>query len=570
MKHLFILPALGLALTAAACSGQTTKTDVEVGPYTVSTIEQNVWHIQDYNSANPAGESFDAEGNKTHFNNCSDIYLLVGEKEALVIDLSNPVSWAADAAESLRAIVAERAAGKPVTIAFTHNHGDHTGMLPAFVDDPNYKFALSYQDFSSEPFISKFPQERSTFIQEGYTFDLGGLELIAIAVPGHTDGSLAYYVKGHDLLFTGDAVGSGHGVWIFNTAGFENYVAAIPHLLQALDFLGADKDRLQIYGGHYWQKDWLDLPKGRELGYDYLLEMQELCNRIETGTAQSEPSNLGHPVLDTYFRNGNAIVVWNAAQAEAFRKQYPEKFVCRDAGVVFHQIDEHTWVGNGHYCYNESVYILEGEDRALLIDAGVYMPTLDKVAAQLTGKPVTLALTHGHGDHVGSARLFPEVWLHAADTALLRSNLPDYQGEIKLLSDGDVIDLGGRQIEVLHTPGHTFGSITFFDKTNHYGFSGDAFGSTNLLLFAGPFSALANTCERTIEYMEKNGIEKLYPGHYHGDNPETLQRVKDELTLSREVLSGKRKGEAGEANGLNRFVRDFGVTIRYNDPEALR
>ena len=570
MKHLFILPALGLALTAAACSGQTTKTDVEVGPYTVSTIEKNVWHIQDYNSANPAGESFDAEGNKTHFNNCSDIYLLVGEKEALVIDLSNPVSWAADAAESLRSIVAERAAGKPVTIAFTHNHGDHTGMLPAFVDDPNYKFALSYQDFSSEPFISKFPQERSTFIQEGYTFDLGGLELIAIAVPGHTDGSLAYYVKGHDLLFTGDAVGSGHGVWIFNTAGFENYVAAIPHLLQALDFLGADKDRLQIYGGHYWQKDWLDLPKGRELGYDYLLEMQELCNRIETGTAQSEPSNLGHPVLDTYFRNGNAIVVWNAAQAEAFRKQYPEKFVCRDAGVVFHQIDEHTWVGNGHYCYNESVYILEGEDRALLIDAGVYMPTLDKVVAQLTDKPVTLALTHGHGDHVGSARLFPEVWLHAADTALLRSNLPDYQGEIKLLSDGDVIDLGGRQIEVLYTPGHTFGSITFFDKTNHYGFSGDAFGSTNLLLFAGPFSALANTCERTIEYMEKNGIEKLYPGHYHGDNPETLQRVKDELTLSREVLSGKRKGEAGEANGLNRFVRDFGVTIRYNDPEALR
>ena len=570
MKHLFILPALGLALTAAACSGQTTKTDVEVGPYTVSTIEKNVWHIQDYNSANPAGESFDAEGNKTHFNNCSDIYLLVGEKEALVIDLSNPVNWAADAAESLRSIIAERAAGKPVTIAFTHNHGDHTGMLPAFVDDPNYKFALSYQDFSSEPFISKFPQDRSTFIQEGYTFDLGGLELIAIAVPGHTDGSLAYYVKGHDLLFTGDAVGSGHGVWIFNTAGFENYVAAIPHLLQALDFLGADKDRLQIYGGHYWQKDWLDLPKGRELGYDYLLEMQELCNRIETGTAQSEPSNLGHPVLDTYFRNGNAIVVWNAAQAEAFRKQYPEKFVCRDAGVVFHQIDEHTWVGNGHYCYNESVYILEGEDRALLIDAGVYMPTLDKVAAQLTGKPVTLALTHGHGDHVGSARLFPEVWLHAADTALLRSNLPDYQGEIKLLSDGDVIDLGGRQIEVLHTPGHTFGSITFFDKTNRYGFSGDAFGSTNLLLFAGPFSALANTCERTIEYMEKNGIEKLYPGHYHGDNPETLQRVKDELTLSREVLSGKRKGEAGEANGLNRFVRDFGVTIRYNDPEALR
>ena len=570
MKHNFILPALGLALMAVACSGQTTEADVEVGPYTVSTIEKNVWHIQDYNSANPAGESFDAEGNKTHFNNCSDIYLFVGKEKALVIDLSNPVDWADNAAESLRAIIAERAAGKPVTITFTHNHGDHTGMLPAFVDDPDYRFALPDQDFGIKPFVDKFPTARTSFIQEGSTFDLGGMELIAVNASGHTDGSLAFYLQGHDLLFTGDAIGSGHGVWIFSEDGFNNFVSTVPHLIEVLDILGADKDRLQIYGGHYWQKDWLTLPEGREIGYDYLLEMKELCDQIEAGTAKSEPSNLGHPLLDTYYRNGNAIVVWNAAQAEKYRSQYPEKFVYRDGNVVFHQIDEHTWVGNGHYCYNESVYVLEGEERALVIDAGVYIPFLDRIVATLTDKPVTLALTHGHGDHVGSVGCFPEVWLNSADTGLMLSNLEKYEGESKSLADGEIIDLGGRQIEVLYTPGHTIGSITFFDKANHYGFSGDAFGSTNLLLFAGPFSAFANTCIRTIDYMEKNGIEKLYPGHYHGDNPETLQRVKDELTLSRDVLSGKRKGEVEEANGLNRYVRDFGVTIRYSDPEALR
>ena len=566
MKHHLILSAFALALSVAAC-GQ--PKEVEVGPYTVSSIEKNIWHIQDYNKSNPAGESFDATGNKSHFNNCSDIYLLVGEKEARVIDLSNPIDWADNAAESLRSIVAERAAGKPVTITFTHNHGDHTGMLPAFIDDPDYKFALSAWDFDIPQFAGKFPEDRSTFIQEGYTFDLGGLELIAIDVPGHTDGSLAFYVKGHDLLFTGDAIGSGHGVWIFNGAGFEQYVSAVPHLMEALDFLGADKDRLQIYGGHYWQKDWLELPKGREMGYDYLLEMKELCDRIEAGTAQSEPSNLGHPVLDTYFRNGNAIVVWNAAQAESYRHQYPEKFVYRDGDIVFHQIDEHTWVGNGHLCYNESVYVLEGEDRALVIDAGAYMPHLDKAVARLTDKPTTLVITHAHGDHVGGVVCFPEVWVHPADTVLI-GNAEGYNGEIKFLADGETIDLGGRQVEVLHTPGHTFGSITLFDKAHHYGFSGDAFGSTNLLLFSGPFSAFGNTCLRTIAYMEKNGIEKLYPGHYHGDNPETLQRVKDELTLTRDVLSGRRKGVVEEANGLNRYVRDFGVTIRYYDPDALR
>ena len=45
-----------LAMTLVACGG---PKDVEVGPYTVSVIEDNVYHIQDYNSANPAGESFE-------------------------------------------------------------------------------------------------------------------------------------------------------------------------------------------------------------------------------------------------------------------------------------------------------------------------------------------------------------------------------------------------------------------------------------------------------------------------------------------------------------------------------
>ena len=100
MNLKLFLPAVALAMLAA-CAG---PKDVEVGPYTVSVIEKNVYHIQDYNSTNPAGETFDAEGNKTHFNNCSDIYLFVGEKKALLVDLSNPIDWADNAAEALRDI----------------------------------------------------------------------------------------------------------------------------------------------------------------------------------------------------------------------------------------------------------------------------------------------------------------------------------------------------------------------------------------------------------------------------------------------------------------------------------
>ena len=584
MKRLSIL----LALALAACGP---AKDVEVGPYTVSVIGKNVYHIQDYNSSNPAGEEFDADGKLTHFNNCSDIYLLVGKKEALMIDLSNPIDWADNAAESLRSLVAERTKGKPLTIAFTHEHGDHTGMLPAFVDDPEVRFALPEGDFAW--FKERYPEANAHFIDwqgvipdESLTFPFGGMTVEVIPVPGHTQGSVTYLLKEQNLLFTGDAVGSGHGVWIFNEDGFNQYVTSVPSLIETLDALGVDPDRLKIYGGHYWQKDWLKLPEGQELGMEYLRDMKALLDEMEAGTAATEPSNLGRPGLDTYFRHGQAIVTWSAEQLEKHNAQYPESFVYRDSDVVFRRIDDRTLEGNGNRVYNESVYLLEGDDRALLIDAGYWMPDLAKTVAKLTDKPVTVALTHGHGDHVGGAIVylgdwyyldasdpigFPEVSIHLADIPLIEYNARKCHVKANLLSDGDIIDLGGRQIEVLHTPGHTSGSVTFFDKERHYGFSGDAFGSTNLLLFTNSFRTLINTLDRTIEYMQANGIEKLYPGHYHGDNPETLQRLLDEKRMSQELLSGKRKGVLEDAESdLNSYIYENGVYIRYNDPEALK
>ena len=566
MKHTPFLPAFALALALTACGS---AKDVEVGPYTVSVIGENVYHIQDYNKSNPAGEAFDAKGNKTHFNNCSDIYLLVGEKEALMIDLSNPIDWADNAAESLRALVAARTKGKPLTIAFTHEHGDHTGMLPAFVEDSEVNFALPEGDF--EGFAERYPNAKARFIGEGEIFDLGGMEVEAIAVPGHTNGSTAYLLKSQNLLFTGDAVGSGHGVWIFNEDGFNQYVTAVPYLIEYLREHEVDEDGLQIYGGHYWQKDWLNLPEDRELGMEYLLDMKELLDEMEAGNAAAEPSNLGRPELDTNFRHGEAIVTWSAEQLEKHNAQYPEPFVYRDGEVVFRRIDDRTLEGNGFQVYNESVYLLEGEDRALLIDAGAWMPHLAETVAKLTDKPVMVALTHGHGDHVGGVIGFPEVWISPADTSMIGQGARHYGIKMNLLSDGEIIDLGGRQIEVLATPGHTSGSITFFDKERGYGFSGDAFGSTNLLLFTNSFRTLANTLDRTLAYVKANDIKILYPGHYHGDNPETLQRLLDMKRMTQEVLSGKRKGVKEDAgNGLNSYIYENGVYIRYNDPDALK
>jgi len=245
--------------------------------------------------------------------------------------------------------------------------------------------------------------------------------------------------------------------------------------------------------------------------------------------------------------------------------------VFKNENVTFHQIDDHTWIGTGRMMSNESLYLVEGNEKAVLIDAGTKIPDLDKIISTLTKKPVILVATHVHPDHTGSSiDYFPELFINPADTINIPQMMPNYNGQIRFLNDREIIDLGGRQLEVIFTPGHTPGSVTFIDKAAGYGFSGDSFGSGNLLLTTN-FSTLIATCEKTSVIMEKNSIMYFYPGHYFGMNKETRQRVVDMITLSRDVLSGKVKGEENPNGmiGLNLVVSDYGVRINYN-AKALR
>ena len=260
-----------------------------------------------------------------------------------------------------------------------------------------------------------------------------------------------------------------------------------------------------------------------------------------------------------------AAVVGLAAYAQGFRLPYSETTVYKGEDLEIRKIDDHTWHGNGSKMSFEAIYIVEGEESALVIDAGVDIKDYDKVVSQITSKPVTLVATHVHPDHTGKSIVyFDEIYINAADMVNVASMMPDYKGEIKYLYDGQVFDLGGREIEVIFTPGHTPGSTTFFDKAAGYGFSGDAFGSGNLLLTTN-FTTLALTCQRTLEYMQKHNITKLYPGHYMGVNAETQQRIADMLQISHDMLAGNLEGEDNPQGmiGLNRKIVMHGVTINY-------
>lgn len=262
-----------------------------------------------------------------------------------------------------------------------------------------------------------------------------------------------------------------------------------------------------------------------------------------------------------------ALILCTDMAASAQQSFLDGEAVFKNKDVVFHQIDKHTWVGTGNLVYNESLYLVEGTEKAVLIDAGTRIKNLDKIVATITKKPVMLVATHVHGDHTGSSiDCFPEIYINPGDTVLIPQVMAGYKGKVKFLKDGEEIDLGGRKLEVVFTPAHTPGSTTFIDKDAAYGFSGDSFGSGNLLL-SMDFSTLIATCERMSTIMQNYGIKNLFPGHYYGNNAETKQRVDDMITLSKDVISGKVKGEKKSDGmmGLNLVITDYGVNINYSE-----
>ncbi|MEO8710270.1 MAG: MBL fold metallo-hydrolase [Lacisediminihabitans sp.] len=308
MRFFSIPLLLLLAATAFAQSR-------EKGPYTVYPIVPGVMRIEDSNRNNPAGIHHDSQGATTGFNNCSDMYLIVGSNKALLIDLSNFIKWDTTAVASLQAIVHEEIGERKLFITVTHNHSDHTGMLPAFRDDPNVTFWIQTAEFKGREI---FPVERTISLAANPALDLGGgFVLNTLELPGHTDHSTAYFLKGKNLLFSGDGLGSGNGAWIFSAAGFTQYSQSVDRLIAYIrtPAHGIDESQLVVFGAHYWQKG-----KKEKLTMQYILDMQKLIGEIKAGTAREQKVTFG-PYLNTNFISGEATITWNKADAEKLKTE---------------------------------------------------------------------------------------------------------------------------------------------------------------------------------------------------------------------------------------------------------
>lgn len=222
-----------------------------------------------------------------------------------------------------------------------------------------------------------------------------------------------------------------------------------------------------------------------------------------------------------------------------------------------------------------TMYLIEGNDKALLIDTGTKCADLDKVIGQITKKPLYVVLTHAHGDHDGNIGYFSEIYMHAADTVLMPKS---YKGKILFVKDGDMFNLGGKQIEVSFMPAHTPGSIVLLDKKAGSCYSGDAFGSGQVWLQLRPFSPMITYVNslKKMEWLMDKGITKIYCGHY----PYLKKAlVKDYITTMRKLAESLDNGTAKGAIPFTQkvsigadkpmIITDGPASIVY-DPEHIK
>ncbi|MBR5421850.1 MAG: MBL fold metallo-hydrolase [Lachnospiraceae bacterium] len=196
------------------------------------------------------------------------------------------------------------------------------------------------------------------------------------------------------------------------------------------------------------------------------------------------------------------------------------------------KIDAHSWrIEDGMVRF----FVLEGTEKALMIDSGMNVPDAKEYAEKLTEKPLGMLNTHADRDHISGNGSFEEMYMSPAEEENYRA--AGGSGTILPIRDGDIIDLGDRPLEIIEIPGHTPGSVAILDIRNRVLYSGDSVQDGNVFMF-GQFRDL----ETYIPSMEKlRGLEdrfdEIFPSH--GTLPVGKELIGKLIEGAGEILSGK-------------------------------
>lgn len=215
------------------------------------------------------------------------------------------------------------------------------------------------------------------------------------------------------------------------------------------------------------------------------------------------------------------------------------------------RINDNTWrMEDGGVRF----FLLAGAERALLIDSGMNVGNARDIAAGLTDLPVELLNTHADRDHVGSNGQFPAFYMHPAEEAHYRQG--GGQGEIIPIRDGDVLDLGGRKLEIIHLPGHTLGSVAILDGQTRALISGDPIQDGRIFMF-GAHRNLRDYAD-SLERLERRSadFDEIWPSHASFPAPcGLIPKLRDG---ARDILAGKVRGVPTAFRDMEILVFDLG------------
>ncbi|MCR5250411.1 MAG: MBL fold metallo-hydrolase [Lachnospiraceae bacterium] len=206
------------------------------------------------------------------------------------------------------------------------------------------------------------------------------------------------------------------------------------------------------------------------------------------------------------------------------------------------RINENTWrIEDGMVRF----FVLEGSDRALMIDSGMNTPDARSIAEGITDKPLELLNTHADRDHISGNAAFESCYMSPAEEGNF-----SVKGEamaIRPIKDGDVIDLGNRPLRIIDIPGHTPGSVAILDVNARVLISGDSVQNGTIFMF-GPFRDLKtyiSSMEKLRTYEES--FDVIYPSH--GSFPVEKELTRKLIEGAKEILAGSAQGKEEDLFG---------------------
>lgn len=256
------------------------------------------------------------------------------------------------------------------------------------------------------------------------------------------------------------------------------------------------------------------------------------------------------------------------------------------------RIDEHTW--RLEDIFKSYMYLLEGEQKAVLIDTGNGFPGLTAYINKLTKKPVQVINTHGHLDHIGGNSQFDEtdVYMMQEDIPVAREHmeagtrrslLEGFAGEFGIdiscgllekicveradafqnITDGQIIDLGGRQLEIIHTPGHTGGSICVLDKTRRELFTADTVCTQGVLLFFNHSVSVTEYLKSICKLKKRQReYDRIWPGHHEA--PLDLSWTEEYEICALQIIRDPKCGTKISSNLGNGIKQRYGrIALSY-------